>query len=164
MLARFNRKVDAGHLRNADVDDRHESDGRIIALDVDNSTSSDLRDEALGFVGSGGVSFWSLAFSFVGETRFPSRIWDAPSPCTEAFPVVLGVISARLVVDFDDCPTNRTVPTMIAQCTEEGLIDCPTSEFGGKGILSKHVDQRVRLGFQPEGVAMSNIATNVEGR
>ena len=52
-----------------------------------------------------------------------------------------------------DITAHGAVPTMIAQSTEEALVNGAPHEYVNKRIARKHVLQRVPLRFNPELVA-----------
>ena len=47
---------------------------------------------------------------------------------------------------------------MVAQCAEEGLVDGAADELLGAGVVGEHVNEGVRLAFDPELVAELDVA------
>ena len=45
------------------------------------------------------------------------------------------------------------MPAVVAQRAQEGLVDGPTDELRGERGVGQHIEERVRLVFDPEAVA-----------
>jgi len=122
----------------------HKTDLGVIRFDEDEGSSSDRRDECLRIVGSGRVgSTWLV----------------------ESHKRGFGVVRPRNVDESQDLTIDRTVPTVVGGCAKEGLVDRPTHELFGERIVVEHVDEGVRLFFQPEIISNLDIASNViDGR
>ena len=86
----------------------------------------DLRDVALGSIGSAGVP--TLRKS-------------------------LGVVSSWYNALFHDLSIHGTVPAVAVQCTEERLVDGASDKQGRIGFVSEHVEQGVTLRLDPELIA-----------
>lgn len=139
-LPRRNCDFAGRHLGHPHRQKCHKTYLGVIRFDEDQGTSGDRRDECLRIVGSGGVGTTWLVES--RKRRF-------------------GVVCPRYVDEPHDLAVDRTVPTMVGGCAKEGLVDRPTHELFGDRIVVEHINEGVRLFFQPETISNLDIVSDV---
>lgn len=143
MLALFHCDITCRDFHHTDEDRRHQPNVVVVRLDEDNRTGGGLSDVPLPGALSPGV--WSVWIGKALEKR-------------------LGEVGAIFDVGFDDLSTDWGVPAMVAQSTQEGLVDGAAGEVLAKLIMREHVRDRIRLTFDPESVAVLDVVSEVVWR
>ena len=142
MLALLDGDGTRRDLRHADADERHEPDVCVVRFDEDDGPRCCRGDVAL-------ASRLTLPVRAVGFG--------------EVFEERLGVVGSFLDEGLFDGAGDGTVPAVVAQRAEEGLVDCAADELGRERVESEHVEDRVGLAFEPEFVATFDVVCDVEG-
>ena len=102
MLATRDRDLIRADLAHTNGDQSHQSNILTIGLNEDDRARRHTGDIRLGMVG-------------------PNGIWPTFG-VGEVLEVVSGVVGARDLERFYNCAADRTVPTVIGESAEEGLI------------------------------------------
>lgn len=140
MLAFLDAHMARRDLDHANTDEGHLADGRVVGFDY--------YDRAGGHGGKVGLSGDDTLAVDVG--------------------VVLGVGNASVQglgevgsvddIGLDNLARDGSVPAVVAQSAEEGLVDGSADELVRDGITAEHILDGVRLLLDPEGVAGLDVA------
>jgi hypothetical protein len=115
---------------------RHQPDLGVIGLNKDDRTRGNDREVLLAII--------------LPRSRRPSIL-------LKVLVKRLAVVCARDDIRLDDLSGYGRVPSVVGECAEESLVDCPADELICVFILRKHVDAAVRLTFDPEFVAAVDV-------
>jgi len=129
VLAFLDRGLAGRHLGHSNPHETHQTDLGVIRFDKDDRTGSDDRDV-----------FLTRALSILVRRMFRGKVFK------ERFREVGAVDYVRL---FDGAG-YRSVPSMVRQGGEEGLVNGSPDKLLGQRVLREHIDDRIRLSLDPE--------------
>ena len=126
MLSFVSNNLARRHLGHPHAEEAHQSDIRIIRFDKDKGPCRHRRDVSLRIIRTGRIKPLRRCLRIVGPV-FHVRL------CNPA--------------------TYRTVPAVVTEGAQIGLVDCPVDEERCQIVVRKHVCDRIWLGFDPKFVA-----------
>lgn len=146
MLSLLDGDIARRDLRHANTNERNSPDGGVISLDEN--------DGAGGHGGKVGLCSDDAHVVDVG-------VVVARAHCARE----QGLRVVRTVDDvgLDDLSGDRRMPAVVAQSAQESLVDCPPDEAVSHGVATQHVEDGVRLLFDPEGIVAFHVVLDVVG-
>ena len=156
MTTHTRRDVDGADFAHADGEKGHEANAGVVGFDEDDGAGRDGGGVGLGFAGGDGVRRRRRLLLTV---RFVVVVVVGVGETVE---IVGGIVSSRDAESFDDGAADGTVPAVVAEGAEVGLVDGPADELMGRFVAVEHVVERVRLTFEPKGGGFVDIVAPAE--
>jgi len=131
-------------LVHADTDEGHEANGGVVGLDEDDGSCGEGAQVTLT-----GRDTVCVDLLCVGVTK--------------TFEQRLAEVCAVLDVSLLDGAADGSVPAVVRESRQEGLVDGTVGELLGQAVVGEHVSDTVRLALDPESVSELCALLDLEG-